>query len=218
MITTPNNGNFSNNLTFAQSQSNALPSWLSFDGSTGNITSTNPGTLGSDSYTITNTYTSVYNSLLTLTTDLNITVIEFITPNTTDTNTTDTNTTDTNTTDTNTTQTNTTETNSTNDNSEDDDKYCFGISSGVKCDIIITAIVLTLIVPIIAIAVIVYCKCKKAANRDNRVNVIQICNQDNGQHQSMQQLDQEPMQLQDVGPEAQARGINVFYQTPDNQL
>ena len=77
MITTPNTGNYSNNLSLAESQSNTLPSWLSFDSSTAEITSTDPDTVSSDLYTITNTLTSVFFALpFTLTNDLNITVIE----------------------------------------------------------------------------------------------------------------------------------------------
>ena len=230
MMTSPNNGSFSNNLTFAQSQSNALPSWLSFDSSTANITSADPDTLGSDTYTITNTYTGVSGSSITFTTDLNITVIEYIAPNTTETNTTETNTTETNTTETNTTETNSTETNSTetnstvtnntnpNSNSSSDDKYCFGLSSKAACGIVITVIILAVVVPIIAIAILVYRKWNKARKRANRDNAQQVCNQDNPQHQSVHQQDHQPVDIHHEEPEVEARGINEGYQTADNQL
>ena len=180
MVTSPNNGSFSNNLTFAQYQSNALPSWLSFDSSSANITSTNPSTSSSDTYTITNTYTGVTGSSFTLTTDLNISV--------------------------------------SGSNSNNDDKHCFGLSSGTECGLVIFAIALAVIIPIIGVAIIVYCKWKRARNRANRDNVQQVCNQDNAQHQPVQQQDHEPMQLQDMDPETEARGMDANYQIPDDQI
>ena len=197
MMTSPNNGSFSNNLSFAQSQSNGLPSWLSFDRSTGNITSTDPETLGSDTYTITNTYTGVSGSSITFTTDLNITVIEYIASNTTvDNSTVD----------------NTTVTNNTSSNSNNDEKHCFGRSSEAACGIVITAIVLGLLVPIIAITVLVYCKWNKARKRANRNNFQQVYNQDNAQHQSVQHADHQVVDIHDMVLETEA------YQAPDNQL
>ena len=77
MITTPSSGsNFTTNLTFTQFESNPLPNWLSFNTSTANITSTNPTNLTSDTYTITNTYTGITGSSITLTTNVSVTVTE----------------------------------------------------------------------------------------------------------------------------------------------
>ena len=182
MVTSPNNGSFSNNLTFAQYQSNALPSWLSFDSSSANITSTNPSTSSSDTYTITNTYTGVTGSSFALTTDLNISVTGSST------------------------------------NSSNDDKHCFGLSSGAECGLVIFAIAFAVIAPIIAIAVIVYCKWKKARKRANRNNVQQVCNQDNAQHQPVQQQDHQPVDIQGMALETEARCIDEVYQTADNQI
>ena len=227
MMTSPNSGNFSNNLSFAQSQSNALPSWLSFDNSTPSISMTNPDTSGSDTYTITNTYTGVSGSSIALTTDLNITVIDIIAPNSTETNSTETNSTETNSTETNSTETNSTETNSTetnstvtnntNPNSSNDDKHCFGLSSGTECGIVITVIVLAFVIFIIVIAVFIHYNCKKARNRANRENARPVCNQENPQHQSVQQQDHQPLDIQDMDPETEARGINEDGQISDNQ-
>ena len=207
MMTSPNSGNFRNNLSFAQSQSNALPSWLSFDNSTPSISMTNPDTSGSDTYTITNTYTGVSGSSITFTTDLNISVIDIIAPNTTETNSTETNS----------TETNSTVTNNTNPNSSNDDKHCFGLSSGTECGIVITVIVLAFVIFIIVIAVFIHYNCKKARNRANRENARPVCNQENPQHQSVQQQDHQPLDIQDMDPETEARGINEDGQISDNQ-
>ena len=163
MTTTPNNGTFTNSLSFAQSQAAALPSWLSFDTTTANITATNPDTLGSDTYTITNTYTGVYGETITFTTDLNITVIDPSTVNNTTPNNTNTNNTNTNT------------TSSSGSNSDED--HCLGASSEALCGLLVTLIVVGALLPIIGIGVIVYCKfVRKRRVRpqsDNRVNQIQ---------------------------------------------
>ena len=202
MITTPNNGSFINNLSLAESQSNALPSWMSFNSSTAEITITDPDTVSSDLYTITNTFTSVFGSSFTLTNDLNITVIEVTVPNNTVPNN---------------TVPNNTVSNNTNSNSEDDD-YCFDTSSEIVCGIIITIIAVVVIVPVIIIGVIIYCRWSKARENSHRACVQGNDNQENIQHHSIQQQDHQPMQAQDVALETEARAINEVYQTPDHQL
>ena len=191
MITTPNNGSFSSNLTFAQYESNALPSWLSFNSSTANITSTDPDTLGSDTYTITNTYKGVYDSLFTFSTNLNISVVEFIP--------------------TNTTNTNTTNTNTTSSSSSNDDKYCFDTSSEAVCGIVITAIAVAGLVLIILTFVCICCILKRGRKKASKVEVQQ-------DHQCVQQTDHQLVDIPNVQPETMVRCINAFIQDSDNKI
>ena len=209
MTTTPNNGSFSNNLTFAQNQSNSLPSWLSFDSSTSTITSTNPDTASSDTYTITNTYTGVFGTSIALTTNLKITVAGLTSTNNT-----------------NSTNTNSTNTNSTNTSSDskNDDNYCLDTSSEAVCGIVVTVIIVAGLALIIFIAVCCFYILKKVRKRANRVQVErdpQSIQQNDGLPMALpdiHQTNRQTMEIQDIPSETIERCVDGTLQASDNQL
>ena len=190
MNSTPTDGNFTNNLTMTQADSSALPSWLTYDASTSNITATNPDTLGNTTYTITNTYTGSFNETFTLTTNLIISVID---PTAV----------------TNSTNNSTTNSNTTNTN-KNDDSHCLNASSEAICGVLVTAIFLGVLGTIAIVAVTIYCKCKgKSSSRD-----IEKVNGDEAEA-----IEQEYQnEIEDEAPETEAQGMRRVYQTEDNRV
>ena len=70
--TSARDANFSNQLTFAQSNGSSLPNWMTFDSTTASVSLSIPNEESSDTYTITNSYTGVFGSTFTLTTNATI--------------------------------------------------------------------------------------------------------------------------------------------------
>ena len=81
VVTAASTANFTNNITFAQSSGSSLPSWLTFDTSTANVSISNPSAVSNDTYTITNTYTGVLGSTFTLQTNAIISLAEGVVSN-----------------------------------------------------------------------------------------------------------------------------------------
>ena len=73
--------NFTNSLSFSQSEGQSLPSWLTFDATTGNASVSNPSTLGSDNYKISNSNSGVLGNF-TFDTILTISIVDGSTNNT----------------------------------------------------------------------------------------------------------------------------------------
>ena len=140
--TDASDANFTNSLTFSQSEGQSLPSWLTFDASTTNVSVSNPSTGGSDNYNITNSYTGVLGNF-TLDRILTISVIDDSTNNNTNNNNTNNNT-----------------------NTNDDEDHCLNASSEALCGVLVAVIAVVALLSIIAIAIIIYCKFKRRPQLD----------------------------------------------------
>ena len=202
VVTAASTANFTNNITFAQSSGSSLPSWLTFDTSTANVSISNPSAVSNDTYTITNTYTGVLRSTFTLETNAIISLAEEVVTNTT-TNTT--NTTDT----TDTTNRNTT---SNNENNSDDD-HCMSASSEELCILYIVLIAVGAFILIAVLVFSIYCKFKKPKTDMTRVNQFECMEPDDNQVQNRQALRQE-----NNGPNAEDLVIHKTTDARDNQV
>ena len=75
VITSASSANFTNNITFAQSNGSSLPSWLTFDNTTANVSISNSSAASSATYTITNTYTGSLGTTFTLNKNVTISIV-----------------------------------------------------------------------------------------------------------------------------------------------
>ena len=75
VVTAASSADFTNNITFAQSNGSSLPSWLTFDNTTANVSISNPSEVSSDTYTITNTYTGSLGTTFTLNKNVTISIV-----------------------------------------------------------------------------------------------------------------------------------------------
>ena len=177
-----------NQLTFAQSGGSSLPSWLTFDNATANVSISNPSEVSNDTYTITNTYTGVLGSTFTLQNNAIISLAEEVVTNTT---------------------TNTTTTN--NENNDDDD-YCLNASSKGLCGFFIFLIIGGVIILFSIIGTVLYCKLKKPKNLNKndmtRVNQYETNEPDN---------DPAADQQNDV-PNLETMGMHRTTHPQDNQV
>ena len=162
VVTAASTANFTNNITFAQSSGSSLPSWLTFDTSTANVSISNPSAVSNDTYTITNTYTGVLGSTFTLQTNAIISLAEEVVTNTT----------------------------SNNENNSDDD-HCMNASSEGLCIFYIVLIAVGAFILIAILVLSIYCKFKKPRTDMARVNQFECDEQDNNQVQNIQTLRQE---------------------------
>ena len=162
VVTAASTANFTNNITFAQSSGSSLPSWLTFDTSTANVSISNPSAVSNDTYTITNTYTGVLGSTFTLQTNAIISLAEEVVTNTT----------------------------SNNENNSDDD-HCMNASSGGLCIFYIVLIAFGAFILIAILVLSIYCKFKKPRTDMTRVNQSECNEPDYNQVQNRQTLGQE---------------------------
>ena len=168
VVTAASSADFTNNITFAQSNGSSLPSWLTFDNTTANVSISNPSEVSSDTYTITNTYTGSLGVTFTLTTNATISIVEDTTTNNT------------------TTTTNTTATNNTtttpDENSNEDDDHCLNASSEGFCALFVILIIFGVLALVIIIGAISYCKLRKPrvdTNREEQLNQAELNNANN---------------------------------------
>ena len=193
VVTAASTANFTNNITFAQSSGSSLPSWLTFDTSTANVSISNPSAVSNDTYTITNTYTGVLGSTFTLQNNAIISLAEEVVTNTT----------------TNETNTNTT---SNNENNSDDD-HCMNASSEGLCIFYIVLIAFGAFILIAILVLSIYCKFKKPRTDMTRVNQSECNEPDYNQVQNRQTLGQE-----NNGPNAEDLGIHKITDAGVNQV
>ena len=184
VVTTASSANFTNNITFAQSNGSSLPSWLTFDNTTANVSISSPSAVSSDTYTITNTYTGSLGVTFTLTTNATISIVEEITTNNTVNNTTN----------------NTTTTPDENNNKDDD--HCLNASSEGLCAFFVILIIFGVLAPVIIIGAIIYFKLRKPkvdTNRAEQLNQTEVNNvQDDNlppTHQQNGDLNDEAMDI-----------------------
>ena len=193
-ITPASNADFTaNQLTFAQSGGSSLPSWLTFDNATANVSISNPSEVSNDTYTITNMYTGVLGSTFTLQNNAIISLAEEVVTNTT---------------------TNTTTTN--NENNDDDD-YCLNASSKGLCGFFIFLIIGGVLLPVVIFGTILYCKHRKSKNL-NKNNMTRV-NQSEANEPDYEQEGNDPAadQQNDV-PNLETMGMHRTTHPQDNQV
>ena len=123
-----------NQITFDESNGSSLPSWLTFDTSTANVSISNPSEIYNGTYTLTNTYTGVLGNTFTLQNNAIISLSEEVVNSTT------------------------------NNENKDDDDHCLNASSKGLCAFFIFLIIVGALIPVIFIGVFLYCKLKKSKN------------------------------------------------------
>ena len=134
-VTAATTVNFTTNqITFTESNGSSLPSWLTFDTSTANVSISTPSEIYNGTYTQTNTYTGVLGNTFTLQNNAIISLSEEVVNSTT------------------------------NNENKDDDGHCLNASSKGLCAFFIFLIVVGALIPVISIGVFLYCKLKKPKN------------------------------------------------------
>ena len=175
VITSASSANFTNNITFAQSNGSSLPSWLTFDNTTANVSISSPSAVSSDTYTITNTYTGSLGVTFTLTTNATISIVEDTTTNNTVNNTTN-------------------NTTAPDENNNEDDNHCLNASSEGLCAFFVILIIFGVLAPVI-IGAILYCKLRKPrvdTTRVEQLNQTEVNNANNSNEITTRQQNGNP--------------------------
>ena len=216
LTTSPTEGNFTSQLTFAPVIALSQPSWLTFDTTTANFTAISPDTITSNTYTITSTHTGIFNSTITFSTIVNISIIEPLPDNTTTSN----NSTTTNNNSTNTSNNSTQTNNSTTGNSKNKntDKHCLNASSEVLCGVFKTLIITGAVVLVAIILFLIYIKLKSKPSVPKDMMSINQEQEPEENKENHQDNESVLFNQQDNPPDTESRWIHNIDDAHSNQI